>query len=529
MENGFLERNAPELGSSESQFTVSQVLGPLPPGTIEAFRQEQAEAPTDARAEWTVFDCEMRNGLPVPLKPSERSHPLWTEIASALERQGRSGIGAALKAHLVLVIEANDECPARILTLPDGVIARCIRPISGQGEMTGAELRLLKQLICGADLAEAARADGVAHETKRTQFKSLSRKLGAHSQGELTSRALAHLLVSPGAVALAGGYASSSLFAALVDEFLPGARCHAMLGLGETRRRFIDIGPGDGKPVVFVHPQILPDFRPEDLETLRTCGIRLIVPLRHGAMSKAGPALNVSDHLDHACEGIDLARRHFSDGRVDLLLCISGAAYGIEYARRHPQAVASLAFAGAPASRTATPFGTGRLRSALLRLATSDGALFSRMMDFLGRRINRPDTFRRLLANYYRPCPADLKVVDAEYAAAHGGERVRKQITASMASIKQDLHHQVRPRWNDLPKASFPVMFLHGEKDFFYPIESVLALAEELGGLPVHAIPDAGQLLYYQHFAPLLEAYQGFVTEGRNRYETLANADTSMR
>lgn len=507
----------------ESEFAVAEVLGTLPLGALDAFRREQSETAIGARADCTVFDCDMRDGLPMPLKLSDRQHPLWQEIATVLERQGRFGAGVALKAHLALIAEGDDERPARIMVLGDDLIIRSLRRIMRQGEMTAAELRLLKQLVCGAGLVEAARADGVSHETKRTQFKSLSGKFDARSQGELTGRVISHLLMNSGQMrpSLApsiGDRQTDNLFIALLDEFLPGARCHKLQGPGGIRHRFIDLGPADGRPVIFVHPQILPDFRLEDMAALSEAGLRLIVPLRHGAMSKAGPDLNVADHLDHACEGMDLARSYFFGGaQVHLLLCISGAAYGIEYARRHPERVASLAFAGAPASPVVAGSAAGRLRDGLFRLATSDGPLFSSVMDFYGRRITRPETFRRLLVHHYHPCPADLAVIEAEYAAPHGGERARKLFVASMRSVRQDFHHQARPRWHDLPIGAFPAAFFHGAKDFIHPIEALRALADELGGLPVHAIPDAGQLLYYRYFAPLLEAYHGFVAEAESR------------
>lgn len=517
-----IEHNSERRDDPKSEFAVARVLGPLAPDALATFQREQAGAATGQEVGWTVFECEMRDGLPMPLKLEERQHPLWRELSAALGGRNHFGAGVVLKAHLALITEGDAERPARIMVLGDGMMIHSLRGILRQGEITAAELRLLKQLICGAGLAEAARTDGVSHETRRTQFKSLSRKLGARSQGELTGRAIMRLLMnpdplSPNLAPSSGDRQSDDLFALLMDEFLPDARCHTLQGPNGIRHRFVDLGPHDGRPVIFVHPQILPDFRPEDVAALHEAGLRLIVPLRHGAMSKAGPTLNVIDHLDHACEGMDLARFHFCAGRADMLACISGVAYAIEYARRFPERVASLAFAGAPANPASGISATGRLRGALLRLATSDGALYSRVMDFLGRRINRPDTFRALLANYYRPCPADLAIVETEYAAPHGGERVRKQITASMRSIRHDLHHQVRPRWSDLPKGRFPVAFFHGGKDVFYPIAAARALAGELGGYPVNVIPEAGQLLYYRHFVPLLEAYHAFVTDARDR------------
>ncbi|MDZ4382900.1 MAG: alpha/beta hydrolase [Parvibaculum sp.] len=491
---------------------MQDVFGTLPPGAMDAFQREQAGTAAGAGDGWIVFDCETRNGLPVPLKLPDRLHPLWHDIAAALEHQDHIGAGIALTAHLALIAEGDDERPTRIMVLPDGAMVHALRGILRGEEMTAAELHLLKQLICGAGLAEAARADGVSHETRRTQFKSLSRKFGVRSQAELTSRAIVQLLLESGAARPTAHPGTDDRFIALADEFLPGARCHELQGPDGARYRFIDLGPADGRPVVFVHPQILPDFRPEDLGVLRAHGLRFVVPLRHGAMSVAGPDMNAAEHLDHACAGIELARTHFAGERADLLACLSGAAFGTEYARRYPERVASLAFVGAPARPAAGGSTTGRLRAGLFRLAAYDGALFARVMDFFGRRINQPETFRRLLANYYRPCPADLAIIEAEYAAPHGGERLRKLCAGSMRSIRQDFHHQTGPRWHDLPRDRFPVTFIHGAKDNTHPLPAIRALAGELGGHPVHIIPEAGQLLYYRHFAPLLDLYQRFLS-----------------
>lgn len=509
----------PDPDGTDLRRSVHDVFGTLPPGAMDAFQREQAGTAAGAGDDWIVFDCETRNGLPVPLKLPERLHPLWHEIAAALERQEHIGAGLALKAHLALIAEGDDEHPTRIMVLPDSSMVHALRGILRQEEMTAAELRLLKQLICGTGLAEAARADGVSHETRRTQFKSLSRKFGVRSQAELTSRAIVQLLLESGAARPPARPGTDDRFIALAGEFLPGARCHELQGPDGARHRFIDLGPVDGRPVVFLHPQILPDFRPEDLDALRALEMRFIVPLRHGAMSMAGPDMNAAEHLDHACAGIELARAHFTGGRADLLACLSGAAFGIEYARRHPERVASLVFVGAPAKPAAGSSTTGRLRAGLFRLATLDSALFGRVMDFFGRRINRPETFRKLLANYYRACPADLAIIEAEYAAPHGGERLRKLCAASMRSIRQDFHHQTCLCWDDLPKDRFPMAFIHGGKDNTHPLPAVRALAGELGGHPVHVIPDAGQLLYYRHFDPLLNFYDRVLSAEVSRTE----------
>lgn len=500
-----MKSGAGEVDATHARSALAELLASFLPVDVRA---DPSRAPVDSR--WLVFDCELRGGIPVPLKQSQREHPLMHEIADACIGRDRIGAAIALKAHLALVAGGMRGSPLRVMVLPDSGIAHRLEGIGLQEAISSAELHLLKQLLGGTDLAGAARSDGVSHETRRSQFKSLARKLAARSQGELVSRVLTQLLEDPASPSPSIGHWGDGLFIALCEEFLPDAHCHLLQGASGAFHPIIELGPPEGRPVILVHPQMLPDLRDEDMEALQVRAIRLVVPLRHGALAWPTGPLDVTTHLDHACEGIELARRHFCGDRAELLACISGCAYAIEYARRHAGHVSSIGFAGAPVFPVGFLLSAGRLRNGLLRLATGDGQLFARVMGIFSGRIERPETFRRLLLNYYRTCPADLAVIEAEYAAPHGGERARKLCAASMESIRHDLYHQVRPRWEQLPTGVFPAAFFHGQDDVNHPIAGVRTLSNELGGLPVHAIPEAGQLLYYRHFAPLLEAYNSF-------------------
>lgn len=462
---------------------------------------------------YVVFNCAIRHGGLVPLRSADRVHPLWRDIVEAAGPRLAPGIGLLLRNHLVLSVDSGPDHPARIVAIADEAILATLPVVSRENPVTASELRILKQLLCGLNLSEAAAQDAVSHETKRTQFKSLCRKLGARSQNELTSVALTRILLNLSVGNAATVSSGDRLFIELAREFMPEARAFLLSGAAGADHRFLDIGPVDGRPVVFLHSQILPDLRPDDLAALHRHNIRLIVPLRNGAMASAFDRLDIEAHLDHACEGIDLARSHFCVERADILPCISGSVYGLEYARRYPDRVRTLAFVGACVKPNTGPATAGRLRAGMFALATRHWGLYSRVLEFYGRRIQRPDTLRKLLLNVYRPCLADLAVVKGEYAPPHGGERVRRLFSSSVESLKHDFYHQAHPRWETFPRSRFPTAFFHGTHDFIHSIGDVRDLAQSWGDVPIHPVNGAGQLLYHRHFEPMLAAYRAFLDQ----------------
>lgn len=509
-------------GEEDVSSALAATMGTLPAGALDDFlRWNETRADQSPAGDgYVVFICAVRRGSLAPLKSVDLEHPLWRQILEAAGARIRPDTGLLLAHHLVLTMGGGPEQPARILAIPDAAILQALRVLDNESPLSGSELRLLKQLLCGLNLREAATRDRVSHETKRTQYKSLARKLGAHSQNELTGKTLARILLDLTTNQAAPASGGDRLFVDLAREFMPDARTVRLHGASGADHRFLDVGPLDGRPVVFVHSQILPDLRPHDIGFLHERKLRFIFPLRNGAMTATPGKLGVKAHLDHACEAIDLARSHFCGERADLLLCISGCAYGIDYARRHPERVRSAAFVGAcvkPNTGTST---AGRLRSGMFALAARHWGLYSRAIDFYGRRVHRPDTLRRLLLDVYRPCLADLEIVKAEYAPPHGGERVRKMFSTSIESMKHDFYHQRHPRWAMFPAHRFPATFFHGSHDFIHAIGDVRDLAKSFGDIPVHPIQGGGQLLYHRHFEPLVAAYEQFLGPDRSFNQT---------
>lgn len=457
------------------------------------------------------FECTRVEGQLLPLLAGLREQALWQEIVASRACGLGSSLGVVLPKHLVLFVPESNEAPAEALVIPDTEICEVLRPVSGVGRLSAGELRVLKQVICGIDLAEAARLDGVTRETKRSQFKSVARKFSCHAQIEVANLALTQLLLLFREMPRRFSSSAGDLFRELVGQFLPEARTLEIVGLSGQRHRFVDVGPPGGRVVAMAHSQILPDIRPQDVSVLHEHGVRLVVPLRAGAMTGTGADFEPDRHIEHALEGIEVLRTHFSGEQIDLLGCVSGAAFALAYAQSRPERVRSLALVGCPAGVGVSGSIAGKFRQGLYGLAAGHWSLLSRVLDFYGRRINRPETFRALLMGHYRHSSSDLAVVEAEYAAPFFGERARKMFVSSIGSIKHDFLNQARMDWSGVPAGLFPILFLHGAQDGVHPIDHVRALARNLPGSQVHALPAAGQLLYHQHFEPMLSAYADFL------------------
>jgi pimeloyl-ACP methyl ester carboxylesterase/DNA-binding CsgD family transcriptional regulator len=506
--------NRDEVADGSIRGALSSALAALPEGALEEFRRSPDRSASGGHALWRMrFECVRVNGLYQPLLADQRSHPVWHEISSARARGCGSSAGVVLPHHLVLFVPERHDAPAEALLVPDEEIRDFLIPVSGVGRLSTGEIRVLKQVICGIDLADAARADGVTRETKRTQFKSVARKFECHSQVEVASLSLTRLLLALRAEPAASINGGDALFRELAGRFLPEGRTLEIVADSGQRHRFVDIGPHDGRVIAMAHPQVLPDIRAMDVRRLHEQGLRLVVPLRAGAMTDVDAALDPPQHLNHAIEGIDLLRTHFAGAQVDLLGCISGVPYALTYARTFPARVRSLALAGSPAGLASTGSVAAAIRQGFYQLAGEHWPVLSRVLDFYGRRINRPETFRSLLSRHYRQSLSDLKVIEAEFAAPHFGERARRLFVSSMGSIKHDFLNQARLDWGQVPSGIFPILFLHGAHDPVHPVEHARVIARRLPGSHFCSLPLAGQLLYHQHFEPMLSAYASFLTD----------------
>lgn len=491
---------------------IETAISTLRDDALPDFLHEEALRRAPDRRSLLSFDCFFRDGRIEPIDPATRAFPLFAAIGDALAADPGAN-ALMLPDHLVIVGRYDDNAKVRLLVVGDDIFAELLAGLTVNATIPKSEVRLGKQLVCGMTLPQAAAVDGVSHETKRSQYKRLARKTDVRSQNDLVARVLTQLVVDAGRSGAARGAGVRQELAELVHAYIPAARVYTISDADGTQdSHVIEVGPQDGKPFLMIHSQVLPDFGEDEIAALHESGRRIVIPLRNGALAPDAVPLDLASHMDHACLSIARTIDRLGLDKVPVMACISGCAYALEFASRMPYRVASLALVGACVRPNTGSSTAGRLRSGLLSLAMRNWTLYSKVIAFYGRRIRRPETCRQLLLNVYRPCRADLDVIEAEYRPPYHGERLRRFFCGSVESIKHDFYHQAFPRWDRVAELSMPLTFLHGTSDFIHTIEHVRDLAAGYGR-SVLPIAGGGQLLYHRHFRPMLEAYVAFVDE----------------
>lgn len=127
-----------------------------------------------------------RHGLPASL---------FEELSTHIRETGMPSIPLSLKHHLAFIDTPQSGGRARLIVIADDALRDLIDARLTNARIAPAELRLVKQLLGGYSLHEAAACDSVVYETKRSQYKSLARKLGVRSQLDLAGVLLTQIML----------------------------------------------------------------------------------------------------------------------------------------------------------------------------------------------------------------------------------------------------------------------------------------------------------------------------------------------
>lgn len=155
--------------SGRTALRAEQWVRQLSPGRLAAGRH--------------VYDSRTLTSALTALRVGRSTTALLTD--GATERQAVLGVAPVTAASLARRMSAAGLIwliPATAASVPIGQLARVF-------ELTRAEERLLQQLVTGAELREVAEKLGISVHTARNQLKSIFRKTGRGTQGQLLALA----------------------------------------------------------------------------------------------------------------------------------------------------------------------------------------------------------------------------------------------------------------------------------------------------------------------------------------------------
>ncbi|MCI5078221.1 alpha/beta hydrolase [Oricola sp.] len=391
---------------------------------------------------------------------------------------------------------------AMVVVAPVDIIGATMRN-AGLDTPSPAETRLAALLLAGHSLSEAAEIDGVAYETRRNQFKSLSNRMRLSRQQDVVRVLLQDILL-----ALMPAIASSredDFLHDYADRFLPeGVRVSILNQRKGPPVRILDYGPLAGRPVIVLHPMIFPDITAQNLAFAVENNARVIFPLRPGVLELEAPRQDHMSHHSEALAGVETAWTQMCGVPTPLVAMVSSGALATAFARKHPEKTSSVTYA-------ATCFSAGHYRpsaayfgASVAELALRNETLLTKTMAMLKRQFAPRERFEPTIKRIFAGSAPDMAVLDREFDAPHQGARIMEAVLNSETSLRQDYFNQVHFDWEQVKALQTPVRFVHGDQDTIHPPKDMRRLHALAGAPPKTEVAGVGHLFQYERFDELL-------------------------
>lgn len=314
-----------------------------------------------------------------------------------------------------------------------------------------------------------------------------------------------------------GGPRHEAFFAYARRHLPPRARAVVLTGADGLVCRVYDLGPQHGRPVIALHPLILPDLTDADIDLLHDLDIRLIWPLRPGQLAPHDPVISEAAQIRHSNAALALVQQTYAQGPATLLSFAASSKLALAYARHCPQAVAHVFCPAACEVHGRPQEGARRLARGLIALAEVNERLQQAVISVFARRVLQSRSFPDFLRAQFDGSPADLAIIARELAPPRHGDRMREALLHSLRSARHDFAFQRNLHWDGPIPAGTALHFIHGTEDRIHPLTLIRALAARMPGARLHVIPAAAQLLYGPHWRALLSVIAAQTRAGARR------------
>jgi hypothetical protein len=306
-------------------------------------------------------------------------------------------------------------------------------------------------------------------------------------------------------------YTQHATFTEYVSRYLPEkVRSHTAIGIDGKHHRFLDMGPKTGDSWIVLHGHFLPCFSESIVHYLHVNGVRLIWPLRNGMLGPQDGELNFDQHVGHATQSIELAKKlFFAEGQFVNVWCIGCAAhYGIAHAERYEQSANKYVFVGASSSQARKLITTGSFTNSDGCISNVEGLRMDYLLSLASRSLIDTSHLKKLLLGSYSSSNPDQALVKELFSKPDGAASLMNQFENSRTSMAHDCSFHIAPDWAIAKVIKQTLMFIHGEHDGINDVSDIAEIGEQLGASFVR-IPEAGHLVFQSHFKECLSAPVG--------------------
>lgn len=474
------------------------------------YRSEDKHQPTGRKTTATTAQCAIINynlDQPSNLTLPHSLGGIQSAVDNYLESSERAGPWGVLTNDIIglkLSDQANSRS-GRLLLFKFSFISAVIKRLFPDENITRGEQRTTLQCLSGLTLKEAAEADHVSYETKKSQLNSVFQKTKIRRQQELSNFLVAHLTLE-----VASTYSrqdndshNDQNFFSYVDNYLWGyARASVIQESKNKRFRMVEFGDPSGRPVVCVHHLGIFSFSPTEIDCLKKNRIRLMCPLRHGAISPKDDDISLDEHVEHALEGIDLAVSLLGGKAVAVMSMLSGCYYSMHYAKRFPDKVSTIIMLGATYKEPTLSGSLSTFKNDLHRVATVDPAALKATVSYLVTQVDTAGALEKVWKESLNECEVDFDEVDALLNDDTQRQAMQDRVRYSPLSITHDLDIQANTDWHSLFSQikGTEAHYIHGSEDAVIPIELVHDFIADKPNHKLHVIDGAGNWIFNRYF-----------------------------
>jgi len=455
-----------------------------------------------------------------------------SSIKQLLADSGHEPWGRVSGEYLILRMEhSKGSGRGKLLVLLDSVFTDALEMLYPGASLTPAENRVLMQIVAGGSVKSAAQDDEVSAETKRSQLKAAMTKVGVSGQKDLSNALVAQLVLQlsvDNQQHLAERENTDKWFSSYIDDYFPPqTRYHVSKSKGGQSYRCIDCGDPNGEVLIYLHQLGAPHCSAGVIEQANRSGVRLIIPLRNGAVAPLDKELSTADHLQHSNACISYAMQIGGVQKANIMAGTTGSAYAVHFIAKNPKHVKQLILTAASYRSDKTNLSLDACLRSAYRLAISNRLLFKSMVAYMRKSFAKQDNLKRFFQHIHRGSSSDLDMLDEIFRDPRAAEAYQYRIVHSAPSLLQDLFHLAKPDWKPLSKVNLPVYFIHGDEDSFNRLEDIAELAEQLPNAMLHRVDGAGTWLLDRDTAGLFRLIRSLIDSAGLSVNRIASNDAS--
>lgn len=376
--------------------------------------------------------------------------------------------------------------------------------------LTAAEQGVVRALVEGLDAKSIATERGTSEGTVRGQIKSILAKMNARTQSEVIRLVMSLRDVSQGAIPLAEQSRGSPFL--VTSDWLQAEvwKPFKTLILPDGRRLdYHDMGPVTGAPVLYSHMGYgLVRWHEPMVKLAFAHGLRVICPIRAG-YGQSDSIAPKADVLKSTREDTLLLLKHLGIERLPYVTQGNDLIFAADLASHHPEVVSEIigicARPSLPGDRHYS--GMGKWHRFFLSTAQHAPHLLkftSKAVFAMARRLGPMEMFRQT----NQSSPADLKLLEDD-AVVPVLIANAELIVGKSNDVAQAYTHEIlatEADWSALMKncADTKIWCVNGGQDPATDIATIAEYREAYPWINIEVIPDAGQLLVFQHYETLI-------------------------